>query len=286
VDEGDVRRALARVGLAPELVRPIEGGWANFTFDLDGERIVRFPRNDSVALATQRELHLLPALAPTLSYPVPVPTHVGRWRGRPFFAYDRIEGTPLTALPAPADLAERMGRVVAELHAFPVERAASLLATGSPEASWWGGYEDLWEVVEQVALPELDTDLADAVRRHLGRLLDDRPAFEPALVHDDLGPEHILLRPDGTIALIDFEDATVGDPAVDLTWLVAELGPAALPALLAGRDLGERLGERLWVYRWMGSVHAVIYGVTAGVESERVGGAREVRRRMAVPPPC
>lgn len=286
MDEGDVLRALARVGLAPSEVRPIEGGWANFTFDLDGQRIVRFPRNDSVALATQRELHLLPVLAPTLSFPVPRPTHVGRWRGRPFFAYDRIEGMPLVATTPPADLAERMGRVVAELHAFPVDRAASLLATGSPAASWWSGYEDLWDVVEEVALPELDADLADAVRRHLGRLLDDRPDFEPVLVHDDLGPEHILVRDDGTIALIDFEDATVGDPAVDLTWLVAELGPAALPALLAGRELGERLGERLWVYRWMGSVHAVIYGVTAGVESERLGGAREVRRRMALPTPC
>lgn len=286
MDDHDVRRALARVGLAPASVRPIEGGWANWTFDLDGERIVRFPRNDSVALATMRELHLLPALAPTLSYPVPSPTHVGRWRGRPFFAYDRIEGTPLVATTSPADLAERMGRAVAEIHAFPVDRAAALLATGPASSSWWSGYEDLWEVVEEVALPELEADLADAVRRHLGRLLDDRPAFEPTLVHDDLGPEHILVRADGSIGLIDFEDATVGDPAIDLTWLVAALGPGALPALLAGRDLGDRLGERLWVYRWMGSVHAVIYGVTAGVEEERVGGAREARRRMAAPPPC
>lgn len=286
MDDDEVRLALARVGLEPAVIRPIEGGWANFTFELDGERIVRFPRNDSVALATMRELRLLPELAATLTFPVPVPTHVGRWRGRPFFAYERIEGTPLVALAHPADLAEMMGRALAELHAFPVDRAAELLASGPPATSWWSGFEDLWSVVEEVALPELDVDVADDVRRHYLGLLHDPPAFEPALVHDDLGPEHILMRSDGGIALIDFEDATVGDPAVDLTWLAAELEPGALPALVAGRDLGERLGERLWFYRWMGSVHAVIYGVTAGVESERVGGARGVRRRMAQPPPC
>lgn len=281
MDDHDVRRALARVGLDPRRIAPIEGGWANFTFDLDGERIVRFPRNDSVALATMRELQLLPALAATLTFPVPVPSHAGRWRGRPFFAYDRIEGTALAATEPPDDLAVRMGRVVAELHDFPVDRASTLLASGPPATSWWGGYEDLWPLVEEVALPELDPGAADDVRRHYLGLLDDPPAFEPTLVHDDLGPEHILLQPDGGIALIDFEDATVGDPAVDLTWLAAQLGPAARPALLAGRDLGERLGERLWFYRWMGSVHAVIYGVTAGVEEERVDGAREVVRRMA-----
>ncbi len=94
--------------------------------------------------------------------------------------------------------------------------------------------------------------------------------------------EHVLL--DGSTGapcgLIDFEDATVGDPAVDLTPLVATLGARALPALRHDRDLGERLQDRLWFYRWVGSLHAVLYGVSAGVDAERVDGIRELRRRI------
>jgi hypothetical protein len=62
---------------------------------------------------------------------------------------------------------------------------------------------------------------------------------------------------------------------------VGTLGHRALPALQHGRDLGERLLDRKWFYGWVGSLHAVIYGVTAEVEAELVGGIRELRRRIA-----
>ena len=277
-----VRAALRRVGLEPGRIRAIDGGWANWTFELDGERIVRFPRTDAVALATHRELALLPELAPSLSFSVPVPELVASLGDRPFFAYRRIDGRPLSSGGA-AGIASRLGAMLAELHAFPVGRAAQVLRLGDPARVWQDRYEDLWEAIASVALPELPADLADEVRRHYAGFVERPPAFPVCLVHNDLGPEHVLL--DGSTGapcgLIDFEDATVGDPAVDVTPLVATLGEQALPALRHDRDLGERLGDRLWFYRWVGSIHAVIYGGTAGVEVERVGGVRELRRRIA-----
>ena len=264
--------ALERVGLAPERMTEIVGGWANWTFELDGSLIVRFPRNDSVALATHRELNLLPALARHVSFAVPEPTHVGTWNDRPFFAYRRIDGRALRAGDDPAPV----GRMVAELHAFPVERAAELLRVGPPSRAWRDRYVDFWPLVEEVALPEMDAALADEVRRRYHAMVDDPPDFPPTLVHNDLGPEHVLVG----AGIIDFEDATVGDPAVDIAPLVATLGRDALPVLTAGRDLGDRLEDRIRFYRWMGSVHAVIYGVTAGVEEERLGGLAELPRRL------
>ena len=285
-----MRRALQRVGLEPTNVTPILGGWANWTFDLDGMHIVRFPRTDSVALATHRELLLLPELAQAMSFEVPVPTHVATHRHRPFFAYRRIAGAALGSLDATERiaLAPAIGRLVAELHAFPVSRAAALLRLGSPQHVWWRGFEELWTLVEEVALPELAPATADEVRRRYAAIVDDPPDIPVTLVHDDLGPEHLLVDGDPAgrcrLALIDFEDATVGDPAVDLTFLAHDLGVDALPALVAGRDLGERLGERFSFYRWMGSVHAVVYGVTQGDEVERRAGIVELPRRLAAPP--
>jgi aminoglycoside 2''-phosphotransferase len=282
VDERDVRAALARVGLEPNAVTAIEGGWANWTFDLDSELIVRFPRNDSVAMATHRELSLLPELAPALSFAIPVPSHVGAWHDRPFFAYPRLAGDAYGERARPAaGFAAALGGMLAELQAFPVERAAHLLRLGRPETVWLARYEDLWPTVRDVALPEMGRDLAEEVTRRYHRLIDDPPAFPPCLVHNDLGPEHVLVGDDGMpTGLIDFEDASVGDPAVDLTWWVAMLGEDTRPDLVGRRDWGERLEERLGFYRWMGSVHAVIYGVTEGTE-ERVGGVEETRRRLA-----
>jgi aminoglycoside phosphotransferase (APT) family kinase protein len=42
--------------------------------------------------------------------------------------------------------------------------------------------------------------------------------FEPALVHGDLGPEHILHCGVELTGVIDWSDARVGDPAIDFAW--------------------------------------------------------------------
>jgi hypothetical protein len=62
------------------------------------------------------------------------------------------------------------------------------------------------------------------------------------------------------------------------------LGSTALTRLLAGRDLGDHLDERMWFYRWMGSVHAIIYGITERTENERRSGLAEPHRRLDAHP--
>ncbi len=282
MDEGDVRAALARVGLDPKVIEQIPGGWANWTFDLDGELIVRFPRNDPVALCTHRELLLLPELAPTLSFAIPVPSHVGTWCDRPFFAYRRLGGSAFSEDRVAHGFAGALGGMLADLHRFPVERAAHLLRLGRAETVWRARYEDLWSTVRDVALPEMDRVTADEVTRRYHHIVESPPEFSQSLIHNDLGPEHVLVDETGDpTGLIDFEDASVGDPAVDVTWWIAMLGPEARPDLLGERDWGERLDERLGFYRWMGAVHAVIYGVTEEIDDQRVGGVEGVRRRLA-----
>ncbi len=41
--------------------------------------------------------------------------------------------------------------------------------------------------------------------------------------------------------------------------------------------------SRMHFYRWMGSVHAIIYGVTQGVQAELVNGRQELARRIDAP---
>ena len=95
MDTSDAQQALAQTSLRPQRIEPILGGWASWTFDLDGEWIVRFPRNETIARCAERELRILPWLNERVSFAVPVPTHVGRWNDRPFFAYPKIAGRAL-----------------------------------------------------------------------------------------------------------------------------------------------------------------------------------------------
>lgn len=279
MDEDAVRWALHDAGIDAGEVEPIGDGWANWTFLVDKRLVVRFPRNDEVADATRRGLRLLPALSSRVHFAVPVPAVVGDWDDRPFFGYELLEGRPLSE--ADLRVAPALGEMLAELHAFPIGAAAELLGTTPPENAWQEHYEQLWPVIEEVVLPELDPPLARSVRRNFSRMVEHPPAFPTCLIHNDLGPVHVLIGNNGDpIGIIDFEDAWLGDPATDLTPLVACLGRGALPQLVAGRELGERLEERLRFYRWMGSIHAIIYGVREHVLEERLNGLRELPRRL------
>jgi aminoglycoside phosphotransferase (APT) family kinase protein len=281
VDERVAHRALQGAGVAASDVRAVGDGWANWTFLVDDALIVRFPRRAEVAAATRRELSLLPALSRHVSFAVPVPTVTGEWDGRPFFLYRRIEGRPLGE--ADRELAGPIGRMLVELHSFPVDRAAELLGAPAPHRAWRERHEQLWPLVEEVALPELDQPTAEAVRRSYHAMVGDPPAFPTCLIHNDLGPVHVLIGDDGEPAgILDFEDACLGDPATDLAPLAACLGPEAIPALTGGRDVGDQLGERISFYRWMGSIHAIIYGVREQVDHEREAGIRALRRRLPV----
>ena len=282
MDADEARRALASVGMDPGRIEPVLGGWANWTFEVDSKWIARFPRNAEVAAAAAREQALLPELSSHVSFQVPAPTHEGTWSAMPFMVYRRIEGVPLTSRRPGPGCIRAIGEMLAELHSFPLERATRLLQTPPAHRAWSEYWEDLWPIVEEEALPAMSPGLAGSVSRNYERFLAGMPGFEPALVHHDLGLEHILVDAelDAPRGLIDFEDAWVGDPAIDYVPLRAALGEAGMGLLLESRDLGEELDRRMWSYRWMGSIHAIIYGVREGNDQELASGLAELPRRL------
>jgi aminoglycoside 2''-phosphotransferase len=153
----------------------------------------------------------------------------------------------------------------------------------SPEA-WWAGYRDLWQTVEIDVLPLVAAHVREAITAEYRRVVDQRPAFPPALVHRDLAPEHVLVDPDSgrLTGLIDFEDATVGDPVIDLVAAAQVFGgsPSVLAALTGERDLGPGPGVRLMFYTWVSALHHVIHGVHEDVPDEVAAGLTVLYRRF------
>ncbi|HEY3609253.1 MAG TPA: phosphotransferase [Pseudonocardiaceae bacterium] len=260
-------------------VRQIHGGWASFTFLVDGRdggHILRFARTAEVAAAHRREAALLPLLARSVSFAVPVPSFFRDWGGHTCMCYPLIAGRSLTV----ADGWPALAGVLRELHGFPVDAARGALGQDGSVTQWLAYYQRLWTDIAREVLPVLDTALGSLLERAYRRFLDGDWDFTPVLVHRDLAPEHILVDDDGrVVGLIDFEDATVGDPAIDFAGLLGILGPARVETLIA--DYGLPISrDRLRCYWWLVPVHELRHGLATGDRAIVDTAIAELRQRI------
>jgi aminoglycoside phosphotransferase (APT) family kinase protein len=125
----------------------------------------------------------------------------------------------------------------------------------------------------------LDADLRARLAGEFTAFLAGDWAFTPVLVHRDLVPEHVLVDEGRIVGLIDFEDATVGDPAIDFAGLFDLLGPDRIERLLAayGRPVDR---DRLRCYWWLVPVHGLLHGLATNDEAATAQAITELRARI------
>jgi aminoglycoside phosphotransferase (APT) family kinase protein len=243
---------------AAKTVTVVEDGWDFRVLVLDDAWVVRSPRTADAAAALAKEARLLPALAAALPVAIPRFEHVSR---EPDFAvYRLIHGEPLRD-----EDSDGVRAFLAALHSFD----ASALDVPLPE--WRDIYRGHAADWRGLVLPLLDGD-----ERLRGEgLLDEietLTGFEPALVHCDLGPSHLLCR-DGRLAgVIDWADATIGDPAVDYAWLLNIPFP--------DWDVDDELRRRALIYHRLGPWFEVDYGVQTEQPDFVRSGLAGVRSRL------
>jgi len=131
---------------------------------------------------------------------------------------DRAAGQGLAAL----------GAALAQLHAAALGFTLPRFTRADPER-----LDTAAEVIARVR-----PDVAPAAQRLLARLLDRAEAREPVLIHGDANLRNALLTADGTVALLDLEDLSLGPAAADLGQVLAALiatrAPHGAQALLRG----------------------------------------------------
>jgi len=212
--------------LAIETIEAEGEGWDSVAWTVNGQYVFRFPKRDDVVPWLEREIALLPELAPTLPLPVPRFSHVciraSIWP-RPFVGYRRLAGQPLLDPPMLArawpHLADQLGSFLAALHAFPVARAAALGIPCHDPPAWRRAHEHLWRQIQAAVCP-----LLTALERRMVAAFFDRflallevADFRPVLVHGDLNEEHALMDAEASriVGVIDFGDMRLADAAVD-----------------------------------------------------------------------
>ena len=209
----------------------VEGALVGAGWDFDayrfGEWAFLFPRRRDVAGRLALEARRSPVFAGLLAdldVAVPVYERLGGPTDAfpyPFVGYRWIEGIAADRVQGPTpDLAAQLGRVLTRLHE---SEAADVAGLSIPEDRE-GAREWFDEVIEY----------ADTLRGIVGEDLqhcvtwleeiEEMPAAHEGplrLLHNDLFPDHILVDPNsGTmVGLIDFDDASFGDPMLDFVQL-------------------------------------------------------------------
>ena len=287
VDDQLARRLIAQF---PELeidtLRLLADGWDRAAWLLNEEWVFGFPRRAAAVPGIEREMKLLPRLAPLLPLPIPVPVFLGRpadeypW---PFFGSAFLRGQESCDVEL-----DDAGRIDAGL-----ELAAFL------------GQLHSVEVAEAVGIEELPVDpnqradmprRVEVARRYLkeaerlglwqaptsvARLLAEAQQLPPheqsaSIAHGDLHFRHLLLHEGRMSGVIDWVDVCRADPAIDLQLVWSFLPPSGREAFM--RTYGSATEEQLLRARVLAfSLCAALacYGYeegVAGVQREALAG--------------
>lgn len=236
-----------------------DNGWDFKVLVLYGEWVVRLPRVAWSAEKLAMEAELLPSLAAAL--PVEVPRFEQVSTEPPFVVYRLIRGEPLEN-----EDPDGVGAFLEALHSFEIEGLRSV-----PRGDWVEAWRRNADGFRRDVLP-----LLDRAERSRGEALlqevETLTGFEPALTHCDLGPEHLLVRHGRLAGVIDWADATIGDPALDYAWLLN--GP------FADWDVDDELRRRARIYHRLGPWFEVEYGLRTEQPDRVRTGLAGVRSRL------
>ncbi|QNE17076.1 phosphotransferase [Kribbella qitaiheensis] len=223
-----------------------DNGWDSRAW-LEGDWLHRAPRRPEVGPRLLAETRLLPWLAPQLPLPIPIPepTEDG-------VRHRLLVGEPIEE--ASTALGRELGSFLRALHAVdPLEAVAH--GALDPVTAAAERVEILAEMRAQV-LPLLSG--ADRVR---GAELLDNIGGHTTLVHGDFGPDHVRVHDGRITGIIDWTDAHIGDPGLDLCWLLHATPPALSEAAAETYQPEPELVRRAYDWYRLGPWYEVVHGL-------------------------
>jgi aminoglycoside phosphotransferase (APT) family kinase protein len=272
VDEALVRALLAEQfpDLDASSAELLGEGWDNSAWVVEERWVFRFPRRQIAIPGVERELAVLPRLAPRLPVPIPEPQFVGRPSERfrwPFFGAPILLGDEPSEAALTVDdrvaIGEELGYVLRALH------SPETLAAVDPQGVLPVDFNRRADMPYRVAgarakLQKLPADLwrPPALVEHILTEAEDLPPIggSEVLCHGDLHIRHVLVERGALTGVIDWGDVCLADPAIDLmlVWMLLPLaararffatyGPVDEKRLLRARVLALFLAVTLAAY--------------------------------------
>lgn len=222
--------------VAADDVRLLATGWDNTVYLVDQVWVFRFPRRQIAIPGVEREMRVLPLVAPQLRTPVPHPLHLGRPTDRfpwPFWGAAHITGTELAAGSNQRDeLGAEVGDFLRSLHDLPIDTSWDLPYDPMRRADSAHRAQLIRVRLDRLVRSGVPVEGLDRIDQLLGEDAPTPPSLASVLTHGDLHIRHILVDDAGRLAgVIDWGDVCVADPAVDLSVAFLAFTNAARDAL-------------------------------------------------------
>jgi len=202
-----------------------EEGLCNRVVVVNRSDVFRFPRADWALSMLKNEIELIGRLR---SHGI---RSVGecRYENEGFGVFSFIEGVNLSSLALKGateagrlSLARDLGRILKEIHSFPIDGISSSGARRSRE-DWLQFYKEA-----EAQFPNLISTAVEFIESVFAPIIDGSLSLEyrPRLIHGDLAPYHVKadLHNSRISGLIDFGEAGIGDAATDISCLIYNLG--------------------------------------------------------------
>lgn len=191
----------------------LEGGSDNHTWLVEGRWVDRSPRHDDLAPWLLAETRLLPAIVGRLPLEVPVPVVVEQ--GPLVVRHRRVEGAACDPSALTGADGREVGHFLRALHDVPGSVVRSAAVRSAVDDHRTRG--ELVSRLRSSALPLVPPSLLSVAERLLGAVAT---VGEQTLCHADLTGDHLLAQAGRVSGVIDWGDARVTDPALDLAWLL------------------------------------------------------------------
>jgi aminoglycoside phosphotransferase (APT) family kinase protein len=231
-----------------------DNGWDSRAW-LDGDWLHRAPRREEVRPRLLAEARLLPWLARQLPLPVPIPEPTSDG-----VRHRVLVGEPLEE--ASTALGRELGLFLKALHAVD---PAEAVAHGAGDALTAAA--DKTRFLEEARARVLPL-LPSAAQAAGAALLDRVEGVRTALIHADLGPEHLLVRDGRITGIIDWTDSEIGDPALDLSWLLNGAPAALAEGVVQTYEVTPDLRQRALDWHRLGPWYAVHRGLLLDLPDE------------------
>lgn len=193
-------------------------GWDNRTFHLGENMLIRMPSNAEYAPQVEKEQHWLPKLAFQLPLSIPKPIAMGKpaneypWH---WSIYQWLEGATATNTQI-TDL-NHFAKSLAEFLSALQQCDTSGAPPAGPENFYRGGNLSVYDNDTRKAIKQIENkNLAKKLMVIWEKALASTWQDDPVWIHGDIAVGNLLVDNGKLVAVIDFGQLAIGDPACDL----------------------------------------------------------------------
>ena len=249
-----------------------DDGWDSDAVLIDGRWVDRTPKRLERVPMMRCETRLMPWLSPQLPLAVSVPWVIAK---DPFkVRHELIPGSPCPGIDPRHG--EAIGPFLSALHRVDPVGAVAL---GVPDAQTiHDEQQTTHDRFRLEVISRLPSDAWAAAQALLERA--SLPPTRTCLTHSDLGPDHIRVIGHTVTGVIDWADACINDPAIDLAWVLNGTSAGFAHSVVKAYGVDEELARRAHNLYQIGPWHEVIYGLDAHQPEVVDTGIAGVLRRL------